>query len=199
MAPVPSPSPSPAPEAPVPAGVTRWVAVAVATVWRAPDRPRAIDLPALAAPAGLRQWLAVLDVEAKKDLVGRIETQVLLGQPVTVLEERDGWARVAVPEQAEPGAPGGYPGWIPSWQLTADPGWAAVLRSAGRAGTAPGAAAIPAGAGTPAGAAPPAGGGAPAASGTLAGAAAPAAASTPPFTTTPGRPGPPVGTSSADG
>ncbi|EKP95412.1 C40 family peptidase [Thermaerobacter subterraneus] len=121
-------------DSPVGPAVTRWVAVAVATVWRDPGRPRPVDLPALAAPAGLREWLSALDVEARKDLVGRIETQVLLGQPVTVLEERDGWARVAVPEQAEPGAPGGYPGWIPGWQLTADPAWAAVARRAGLAG-----------------------------------------------------------------
>lgn len=129
----------------MPKGVTRWVAVSVATVWRGPDRPRPIDLPALAAPVGLRDWLAAMDVEAKKGLVGRIETQALLGQPVTVLEERDGWARVAVPEQAEPGAPGGYPGWVPSWQLTDDPAWAAVAPQVRRAGTLPGATAPRAG------------------------------------------------------
>ena len=120
-----------------PAGATRWVAVAVATVWRDPGRPRDIDLPALAQPAALREWLAALDVEARKDLVGRIETQVLLGQPVVVLEDHGPWVRVAVPEQEEPGAPAGYPGWMPAWQLTGDPAWAAVAPGPGT-GPAPG-------------------------------------------------------------
>lgn len=133
--PIPGPAravsePNPEPQT----GATHWVAVAVATVWRDPDRPRPVDLPALANPTALREWLAALDVAAKKDLVGRIETQVLLGQPVTVLEERDGWVRVAVPEQPEPGAPRGYPGWIPSWQLTSDPAWAALAGPTGAGG-----------------------------------------------------------------
>ena len=38
-------------------GVQAWVRVSVATLWRTPDSPRAVDAPALRAPADIRGWL----------------------------------------------------------------------------------------------------------------------------------------------
>ena len=133
-----SPGAPEAPRAPgVPAGPGTpaagevFIGVAVATLWREPDSPREIDLPALGHPVDLRAWLRAMDLEAKRGLVGRVETQALLGQPVVVLEERGDWVRIAVPDQPEPGQPLGYPGWVPAWQLSADPAMAAAWQQAG--------------------------------------------------------------------
>jgi gamma-D-glutamyl-L-lysine dipeptidyl-peptidase len=95
----------------------RYVGVAVATVWASPSSPRAIDRPALANPVHLAGWARSLNTAARLGLVGRIETQALLGQPVRVLGTRGAWTRVAVPDQPSPKNQFGYPGWVPSRQL----------------------------------------------------------------------------------
>lgn len=53
----------------------------------------------------------------KIGLLGRAETQVLLGDPVLVVEEHGGWSSVVVPGQATTTDGRGYPGWLPSGQL----------------------------------------------------------------------------------
>jgi cell wall-associated NlpC family hydrolase len=55
----------------------------------------------------------------KRWLVGRLETQVLYGTKVYVLAERGRWTNVAVPSQPTPRNRWGYPGWVPTRQLTA--------------------------------------------------------------------------------
>lgn len=108
-----------------------FIAVTVATLWREPGVHRELDRPALGNPVDLRGWLAAMDVEDKRGLVGKVETQALLGQRVLVLEEKGDWVRVAVPDQANPEEPRGYPGWLPVWQLAFDPTYEAAL-AAGR-------------------------------------------------------------------
>lgn len=102
---------------------THLVNVAVAGVWASPDAPRPLDAPALTTPARLQAWLAALDAEARLELCTRklLDTQALLGEPVRVLDERDGWSRVVVPGQASSKDPRGYPGWMPSAQLSPAP------------------------------------------------------------------------------
>lgn len=126
-APTESPSPSPTPArtvapTPTPAlrvGKVAYVAVTVATGWRSPASPRAVDAPALANPVRIRAWLAALSREQQAGLIGRVDTQVLLGDRVLVTELRTDWARVVVPDQATPLDKRGYPVWIPRRQLTA--------------------------------------------------------------------------------
>jgi cell wall-associated NlpC family hydrolase len=50
-------------------------------------------------------------------MVGRVQTQALLGERVLVLQRVGAWARVVVPDQPTPLDARGYPGWIPSAQL----------------------------------------------------------------------------------
>jgi len=108
------------------------VAVATATLWTAPDRPRPVDAPALAAPSSVREWAERMSTNDRLDLHGRVESQVLLGDAVLVEEERPGWARVVVPSQPSSKDPRGYPGWLPTVQLTEgpppDPATRAVVR-----------------------------------------------------------------------
>ncbi|MCG5467292.1 C40 family peptidase [Micromonospora sp. LAH09] len=94
------------------------VRVAVATLWTSPEAVRPVDHPALTAGADILAWVAGLDTDQQ---VGDcVLSQLLLGERVLVSELRpDGWARVVAVEQ--PAAkldPRGYPGWLPSEQLT---------------------------------------------------------------------------------
>jgi cell wall-associated NlpC family hydrolase len=95
-----------------------YVGVSVATIWASPSSPRAIDRPALGNPAQIRAWTRSLNTAERRGLVGRIETQALLGERVQVLERRGAWTRVAVVDQRTPKDRRGYPGWVPSVQLT---------------------------------------------------------------------------------
>ena len=93
----------------------RFVDVAVGNVWSSPEKPRDLDAPSLSRPADIKGWLSRLDGDEKGriDLVGRLETQVLYGEPVWVVGEGDGWAEIRVPEQYSHKDESGYPGWIP--------------------------------------------------------------------------------------
>jgi cell wall-associated NlpC family hydrolase len=97
-----------------------FVAVSVATGWKTPGSARAVDAPALANPVRIRDWLTALTSNDHAGLIGRADTQVLLGQVVRVVEVRGDWVRVVVPSQPTPLDPRGYPVWIPAIQLTRD-------------------------------------------------------------------------------
>lgn len=104
---------------PLAAGKPAWVDVSVATLWRSPASPRAVDRPALARPARIVQWLDTMTTAERRALGGRADTQALLGDPVRVLRLRPGWAKVVVPSQPSQHDRRGYPGWVPRRQLTA--------------------------------------------------------------------------------
>jgi cell wall-associated NlpC family hydrolase len=106
--------------------VQAWVRVSVATLWRTPDAPRAVDAPALRVPADIRGWLAAMTDADRRGLVDRAETQSLLGDRVVVTQVRGSWARVVVPDQPTPLDPRGYPGWLPVAQLATPAPFAGV-------------------------------------------------------------------------
>ena len=95
-----------------------FVDVAVATLWHLPSSPRSVDAAALTAPVGVRPWLAAMTTTQRRELNGRVDSQLLLGERVIVDQVRDGWAHVVVPDQPTPLDARGYPGWIPLAQLT---------------------------------------------------------------------------------
>lgn len=124
----PSPAPTAASTAPTrsaaaaPAlreGHLAWVAVSVATLWRTPSSPRAVDAPALTRPVRIERWLARMTLDERRALNGRADTQALLGDRVRVVALQPGWAKVVVPDQPTPLDARGYPGWVPRRQLTA--------------------------------------------------------------------------------
>lgn len=100
-------------------GAPAYVAVSVATGWHSPSAVRPIDAPAIANPVRLRQWLNAMTVAQRADLIGRADTQVLLGEPVDVLLVRGAWAQVVIPGQRTTLNTRGYPAWLPVSQLTA--------------------------------------------------------------------------------
>jgi gamma-D-glutamyl-L-lysine dipeptidyl-peptidase len=115
---------------------TRWVAVSVATLWVQPGIARPVDHPALTNPAHPGQWVAAMTVTQKKWLVGRLETQALYGTKVRVLATSGAWTKVAVTTQPTPRTAYGYPGWLPTVQLTASPPAAASTQAIVRLRTA---------------------------------------------------------------
>jgi cell wall-associated NlpC family hydrolase len=98
---------------------TCYVAVSVATMWVKPWYPRPVDQPALANPARPRQWIASMTLAQKSWLVGRLESQALYGTKVIVIGHHGtGWTKIAVPSQPTDRDRRGYPGWVPTRQLT---------------------------------------------------------------------------------
>ncbi len=90
----------------------REVTVPVATVWSSSAAPRDLDEPAVRDLPDMAEWTGVMDASTRLDLHGRTETQLLLGEPVLVLEEQGGWSRVAALMQQSPAHEEGYPGWV---------------------------------------------------------------------------------------
>lgn len=99
----------------------RYVAVSAAGLWSSPQAVRPLDTPALDRPARLREWAAAQGPAERRDVWGRLGTQVLLGEQVRVRELRDGWAHVVAPAQPSRRDPLGYPGWLPASQLAEAP------------------------------------------------------------------------------
>jgi gamma-D-glutamyl-L-lysine dipeptidyl-peptidase len=108
------------------AGSPSQIRVPVACGWRSPDAPRDMDAPALGATPDIPAWLAGMADDDKRGLVGRLETQVLMGEAVMVQEKANAWARVSVPDQPATAAGAPYACWIPVAQL-ADPGQRLVV------------------------------------------------------------------------
>lgn len=121
-APASTPSPTNAPTAaaaPAPCrSGTCWVAVTVATAWVEPWYPRTIDGLALGNPALPDTWLSELTMTQKAWLVGKVETQAVYGTQVVVTDRRGSWSHVVVAGQPTNRDSRGYPGWIPTVQLT---------------------------------------------------------------------------------
>jgi gamma-D-glutamyl-L-lysine dipeptidyl-peptidase len=91
--------------------------VPVSTVWTAPDAPRDIDAPAIAAQPDVAAWAKSMDTETRLGLHGRVLTQLLFAEPVLVRSERDGWSEIVAPWQPSSQDELGYPGWVPSSHL----------------------------------------------------------------------------------
>lgn len=120
-----TPSTVPEPVA-VAAGQDAWVDVAVATLWAEPDQARPLDAPSLTDPVDIDAWLAAMTVDDRRWLVDRLVTQALYGDRVTVLEIAGDWAKVVILRQPSSLDPRGYPGWLPTAQLSAVLGPAAT-------------------------------------------------------------------------
>lgn len=103
------------------------VRIPVTSVWQSPQAPRAVDRPIVDPNASSASWLKGLDDHADEDvsgdgrlgLHGRIETQLVEGEPVRIVERSpDGaWALVRCPWQPSPKSNDGYPGWVPAAHL----------------------------------------------------------------------------------
>jgi cell wall-associated NlpC family hydrolase len=97
----------------VPVGDEAVVAVAVATMWTAPEVVRPVDAVAVADAPDVGAWVGGMTVADLLDLDGRTLTQLLLGERVQVESVADGWARVIAVEQPAASLDArGYPGFV---------------------------------------------------------------------------------------
>ncbi|MEO5711063.1 MAG: C40 family peptidase [Nocardioidaceae bacterium] len=99
--------------------MNREVSVPVTTVWTSPEAPRELDSLAVADRPNAQGWADAMGQEVRFGLHGRTETQLLLGDPVEVLDERNGWCDVVAPAQSSSRDDRGYPGWVRSAHLAA--------------------------------------------------------------------------------
>lgn len=95
------------------------VRVPVATIWTSPTSPRSIDQKAVSFPMDMNGWLAGMSTSDRKELTENnlVQTQVLFGGVVTVIEEQDEWLHVSIPDQPSSKLEAGYPGWLPKEQV----------------------------------------------------------------------------------
>jgi cell wall-associated NlpC family hydrolase len=98
------------------------VSVSVATLWKQPGVVRPLDAPALSNPADPAGWSHNLATTADRVwLDSHVQTQALYGERVAVLARRGAWTKVAVVDQPDPQNANGYPGWLPTKQLSFAP------------------------------------------------------------------------------
>jgi hypothetical protein len=121
-------SPAPVPTKVSPP-ITKYVDVSVATSWIDPGTNRpGLDDVAISNPASPRLWVESMTNKQKLALNDLLETQALYGTKVTIDEQvvinGQLWDHAWVDGQPTPrdiNHYGGYPGWIPDQQLTAQP------------------------------------------------------------------------------
>ncbi|QTN00843.1 peptidase [Sediminibacillus dalangtanensis] len=102
----------------------RWIVnVPVATLWTSPEAPREVDQPGITNPVDLPTWLNRLSYQTRLDLCEQnlVQSQLLYGEEVIVLEEKQDWLQVIVPTQPSKKDSRGYPGWIPACQAQPKP------------------------------------------------------------------------------
>ena len=101
----------------------RLVNVPVATVWTSYNSARELDMPAVSNPVDIDSWLEGLTYETRLGLCEQnlVQTQLLYGEEVIVIEEKENWAHVIIPDQPTSKNINGYPGWVPSSQLVKCP------------------------------------------------------------------------------
>jgi cell wall-associated NlpC family hydrolase len=105
------------------------VNVSVATLWTAPNKARTVDGPSTSNPVDLRRWLSRLTTADHYWFIGRLQTQVLYGTEVAVLAHSGTWSKIAVLNQPSQLHPLGYPGWLPTEQLTTNLSLLGLARS----------------------------------------------------------------------
>jgi len=101
------------------------VNVPVATLWTSHDSAREIDADAISGTPNIEKWLEKLTYEQRLQLCddNLVQSQVLFGQEVLIIDEVNDWAHVILPDQPSGKDGRGYPGWIPKDQLIQQSDW----------------------------------------------------------------------------
>jgi cell wall-associated NlpC family hydrolase len=102
-------------------GGAALVDVSVASLWASPGMARAVDAPSLGNPVDVHAWLDPMSVADRLWLVDKLVTQALYGDRVQVDAIAGDWAKVVVLGQPSSQDGRGYPGWLRTAQLVAEP------------------------------------------------------------------------------
>ena len=95
-----------------------WVDVPVANVWDHVDSARTLDVAMSGTAPSITTWLAGLNYQSRLGLDNLLATQVLLDNPVVVLDQQGGWVQVRVIHQTGAHWQRGIEGWMPAGQVT---------------------------------------------------------------------------------
>lgn len=106
-------------------GTDYVINVPVAGIWTNPESVRDIDKQAISNPVLFEEWLDRLTYDYRLELCEQdiLQTQALIGEEVDVIRELNGWSEVILLGQPSQKNSRGYPGWIPSIQLTKVRDW----------------------------------------------------------------------------
>lgn len=82
-----------------------------------------MDVALVSNPVDIVQWLEGLTYETRLELCNQnlVQTQLLYGEEVLVIEEKEDWVQVFIPNQPTSKNKSGYPGWVPIVQLVKCP------------------------------------------------------------------------------
>ncbi|MCG3088108.1 C40 family peptidase [Sporosarcina cyprini] len=94
------------------------ISVPVANVWRHPSKPRSVDATTVVPMPHMAKWTKSLTVAEKNGLIGRLDTQALYGDEVSVLKTKGDWLYIAIKDQKKLGKPSGYEGWVSKSHVT---------------------------------------------------------------------------------
>ncbi|KXH87547.1 hypothetical protein AU377_00255 [Sporosarcina sp. HYO08] len=97
---------------------TYVVDVQVTSLWKEPNKARKVDQPSLSKPVDMAKWTKSMTTAQKQWLVGKVDTQALYGQEVSILKTSGNWVQIAVKDQYVPHQKAGYPGWVPKSHIT---------------------------------------------------------------------------------
>ncbi|TYS68694.1 NlpC/P60 family protein [Sutcliffiella horikoshii] len=99
--------------------------VPVATIWTSYNSPRKLDEKATSNPTDIKSWLDSLNFETRLELCddNLIQSQLLFGQEVLVLEEKENYYHIIALTQGSSKDQRGYPGWVPKCQITEVLNW----------------------------------------------------------------------------
>ncbi len=99
--------------------------VPVATIWTSYDSARELDKKATSNPTDISGWLDSLNFETRLELcdANLIQSQLLYGQEVLVLEEKEDYYHIIALTQGSSKDERGYPGWVPKCQVTEVMDW----------------------------------------------------------------------------
>src|SRR5699024_7673565 len=95
--------------------------------WTEPDMDRAVDASAVGDPVNMWEWTESMSHADKEWLIGNVQTQAVYGDAVTVIEEDEGGAKVAVHDQPAPDSELGYVAWMDATQLVHESSFAEVV------------------------------------------------------------------------
>ncbi|MBP2654539.1 MAG: putative rane protein [Firmicutes bacterium] len=99
------------------------VNVPLAVLWSEPGPKRPHDNLILEPVTNPLAWADTMDDEMRLWLVGKVETQLLYGERLLILERHNDWIKVAAVEQTTSLNTHGYPGWLPAAQVRSDIGF----------------------------------------------------------------------------
>ncbi|MBP2652153.1 MAG: putative rane protein [Firmicutes bacterium] len=96
------------------------VNVPLAVLWTEPGAKRTHNDLILGPTPNAAAWADTMDTDMRLALVGKVETQVLFGERLLILDHQGDWLKVAAINQATSLFNQGYPGWIPTVQVSSN-------------------------------------------------------------------------------